>query len=384
MCVCVHSLTNPSLCLLQMSKPTSPDAADSIQLGSVCLSVKVSSNGRPYILLSQPLENKKDSRCCWFQEDWEGIKTVIPQVQSLVLAGVKYERKVRTSIRANREVIFTIGRSKMTVRLECSKEPGLLSSFSTTFDLTSWSELVAKTSEIDLLVAQNDPKKRKRDQDEVARSAGPAKKIRPREVTYYGWTILSSPSILTGTRTILHESYDAFYTTRAECEAAARQSHAACAGDDLVGDSRSECLVHERVCKIPDDLQLVFDIYLYAIHCKVAQLTGSNCTACEYNQPGQSAHMSRGCLMPWDEAVDMWGEKAEENVTVSLLVELHAAFMERVGGEQSPATRLIAQCVKAYVTDHEECLQEHYDASGATSEDSLAPVFKDCFKGMLE
>jgi len=361
------------------------EGCDSMRLGSIILRVKLSSNGRPYILLSQPLESRKENKCCWFQDDWDGIKAIIPQVQALLGASAQYDRKVRTTIRSNREVVFTIGRSKLTVRVDCSKEPGLVSSFSTTFDLTSWAELVARQDEIDELIAEHDPQlKRKREQSAVGNAS---KKLRPSELRYYGWTILSSPSILTGTRNILKESSlsGTIYWTREECEVEARRNRIAVDGDDPMLGGGSDCLIHELSCKIPDDMELIYDIFLFAVHCKIVSLQDANCSACDTQQPGQAAHMQGGCLMPWGETVEKWGTKAFEQVTISLLVDLHAAFMKRVGGEPSHYARLIAQCVKAYVTDYEETLQDDYDVGGPTSTgESPVPVFKDCFKELLD
>lgn len=97
-----------------MAAENNQNVNDAIHIGSVVLRVLLSAKGRPYLLLSRPLQTKIRGKVCWFPEDWQGIKAAIPQVQTLLNADVETERKVRTTIRDNREVVFVVKRSKLT------------------------------------------------------------------------------------------------------------------------------------------------------------------------------------------------------------------------------------------------------------------------------
>ncbi len=78
-CVCIVSL--------QMAEATLKALAndgDSITVGRISITAKKTSTGQTYLMVSQPVKDKKDRRCCWFPNDWMAIRAAIPQVQTLL------------------------------------------------------------------------------------------------------------------------------------------------------------------------------------------------------------------------------------------------------------------------------------------------------------
>lgn len=349
-------------------------------VGRLTLSVKKSSNGTFYILVSQPVKGKSYiKRCCWFVEDWRAIRDTIPQVQQIV--DEKREDTVQVSVGKQRSVTFKVGKNFVLVTLATVKKAdGTVSSFSTWMTSKDWQCLQSKQSEVDamLKIEPTEPGrqlprqlKRKRGDGEVeqypVRSRGSDSRI-----NFYGWSISGIDA--TGANTILAESQE-HYLSENECEEALHSAQIHCDGEIENAE------VIEDSVKVGNDMTNMKLMYLWLLNKAIVQTRDRiGCSACDDNQPGQQAHMeSSGCLSDWSDIVSRYLQLAIDETSVDSMVELYVEFLKFAKEKVMCNIYVIAQCCKFYmsVTALMDDLMFYCDG-GVYSPTAWGAIFKHC------
>lgn len=118
----------------------------------------------------------------------------------------------------------------------------------------------------------------------------------------------------------------------------------------------------ERTLQIYNDMTMMRMVYAWLLYEKITQFKREFCLACEENQPGQRAHMERGCLTEFGEAIEMYIWKAELAITVGEMSDLYCEILNMLHLKVPSNVYTIAQCAKGY-TEMEEDL-ESYELDG--------------------
>lgn len=112
---------------------------------------------------------------------------------------------------------------------------------------------------------------------------------------------------------ILKESTKGFYYDKA------------CMDKALVNqpdDSQALIEIHSTDVTFTCDKSFVEEMYLFLLGQEINDLRVQNCEGCEMTCPGQSDHMN-GCLLPWDESVEIHLANAQASITKGHLLNLY-------------------------------------------------------------
>ena len=127
--------------------------------------------------------------------------------------------------------------------------------------------------------------------------------IWPNTLLQFQWKISYTDSVNISLPVIIHSSPKWFYVF-GECE---RDANEYCYSEfDSSGlQSMSVHIISRRV-QAPTAKELSANLALYLVRREIRDLMKQNCYACTTDYTSQLTHMEGGCLMNWEEAVDIY------------------------------------------------------------------------------
>jgi hypothetical protein len=135
----------------------------------------------------------------------------------------------------------------------------------------------------------------------------------PNVIRQYQWTVLNR------TKLFRVESYTdpKWYFTFEKCEKNASEY----IERDLLGhenqENRRKALsmhIDMRYKDMPSKYDLSEELALFILRREILQLMEENCYGCCVDHPSQRQHMEGGCLMEWEDAVDMYFHRSLLNM----------------------------------------------------------------------
>lgn len=334
---------------------------DSISLGEVTLTLRKTSKGVPCILLSQP---GRRPHCRWYTEDWQAIKAAIPQVQ--VLLKSPHEEMVVVPVNTWRTILFTI-RDNKTVSIRVKTEDVFncaVTSYGAQICYADWENLVCKEQAIDDMLSLDSNQehtrgiKRKRCEKEMV-----SVKHRKMAVSYY--TCRVTP--------VKYKDLEStgYCLTIQEC-------------DKLIEKLRSvygqvNACVEEHCLMIYDDMEMISMVYAWLLFQKIMLKKRTECIACKHDEGNQAAHED-GCLMSFEDAVDLYYDSAPQEISVNLIVKVYCELLKMLNIKAASNVYTVAQCAKQYLELQQE--MEGYEAEGLFSPRILHVLFSRCMTNL--
>ena len=128
----------------------------------------------------------------------------------------------------------------------------------------------------------------------------------PTTLLQYQWSILDADSANGPLPVVRHTSPKWFYTFE-ECE---RDADKYCLLEEIELEvsylqSMTVRIISRRV-RAASAKEVSANLALYLMRREIQDLMIKNCYGCAIDDPSQVAHMERGCLMNWEEAVDIY------------------------------------------------------------------------------
>ena len=340
-CVCIVSL--------QMAEATLKALAndgDSITVGRISITAKKTSTGQTYLMVSQPVKDKKDRRCCWFPNDWMAIRAAIPQVQTLLKSSKK--EHVEVNVSAKRTVKFTVDNDTVLISLEMRKGDAATTCFSTWMLASDWQCLVCKQKVLDNYlepegtapeVKSSRGIKRKRDatlSDQIPIWG------RKYSITYFKYILYSSDDSILANSNMFKIKESGSYFSRDKCSEEGERMKR------VFGKEAGRLDIVSHKYFVTNEMRMVKLLYIWLVSKKISDKKvdhdNSGCIKVDLS-PGHQ------CPQDWEEFA---ADNCEELAADILPADIADVYIEMLKLLDVPIPRTIcaiSQCAKEYITD---------------------------------